>query len=797
MMTRIFTLLSAYVALYSSASLALHPKDEEFVKAFENIEFFQHEHMLGRRLRGGGNSDTFSYSFSALGDTHTIELKVHASLFSESYKHVLIHSQEKWEDQNADTTCIYTGDDAVFSFCDGMVHGKFKSNTTGEVLHIQPLPHDDTKHVVFRHRELQTIGQNLGSCGLEDESLLKHFNAEKVKTPIYTKRISEAEKAMHRLSHSKNNQQLLQTTTTRSPGSTRYVELVLFNDNARYKSQGRKVHSTAAYIVSLVDKMYQEFPGHHKINIQLVGMYTFAVEDAWKLVEVNDGKSIEAGDLLDSFSEYVFDTSLQLGQHDIVHLLSGHDFYSTARSNDGVIGLANVDGWCKSHYTDPESGAKRSSRTGITQATFSTSQYISNVVAHEIGHNFGFLHTNQQKRTGAGDLLPSETCYNSGSSFLMDPETTSDPGWSKCSEEWLDFRIFAGSGECTEKEAPAVWQTKAECGNGIVEAGEECDCLGNVCQSTDKCCNADTCKLVEGAECSELDPCCSDQCKIRKANESIVCRPSKHNICDPTPEMCDGTSSKCPVDEVEKTGTVCASKGSCYLGSCIDTNEQCKKISYDSACPSMDCNELKCAREGHDGTCWIGVGYLVEDGSPCGGGVCYQGVCQSDPKTLPTPQTLVKCSNNVLDAGETDVDCGGSDCLPCIDGGKCLQHTDCLYPSICNETDKICRDAKGSGIRDSVPTTEDDILNQVTNVASGTWTWVRANPFPAAAIASCIFFVFGICIYECIRPSNQKKIKERLQQKKQAPRYTTKATLDMDRVTSMRVSSFNRGGPAL
>lgn len=44
----------------------------------------------------------------------------------------------------------------------------------------------------------------------------------------------------------------------------------------------------------------------------------------------------------------------------------------------------------------------------------------------------------------------------------------------------------------------------AECGNGIVEGDEECDCKYNeteACRSVDPCCIPGECKLIEDAEC--------------------------------------------------------------------------------------------------------------------------------------------------------------------------------------------------------------------------------------------------------------------------------------------------------
>lgn len=57
----------------------------------------------------------------------------------------------------------------------------------------------------------------------------------------------------------------------------------------------------------------------------------------------------------------------------------------------------------------------------------------------------------------------------------------------------------------------------------------------------------------------------------------------------------------------------------------------------------------------------------------------------------------VSCSNDKLDASETDIDCGG-DCNPCALGKKCLDNLDCKS-SYC--ADGICRK----------PTTKRDVFD--------------------------------------------------------------------------------------
>lgn len=87
------------------------------------------------------------------------------------------------------------------------------------------------------------------------------------------------------------------------------------------------------------------------------------------------------------------------------------------------------------------------------------------------------------------------------------------------------------------------------CGNGIVEAGEECDPgIGTI----SNCCDSTTCKFKNNALCDpQSSPCCNAQCTFAPSTQ--VCRPAKDPKCD-TAEFCTGNSSSCPADVTAKNG---------------------------------------------------------------------------------------------------------------------------------------------------------------------------------------------------------------------------------------------------
>jgi hypothetical protein len=135
----------------------------------------------------------------------------------------------------------------------------------------------------------------------------------------------------------------------------------------------------------------------------------------------------------------------------------------------GTIGLANVGVLCELGWNRGVTW-----HGGATWATF----------AHEIGHNFGASHSFEAGQGSTGGIMD----YGDGS---LDGEFQFNTKYRKaevCKE--LSEQIDIG---CSHIVPHAV-----ECGNGVVEEGEECECA--IGKQT--CSQCDNCQLAPGTVCS-------------------------------------------------------------------------------------------------------------------------------------------------------------------------------------------------------------------------------------------------------------------------------------------------------
>jgi hypothetical protein len=170
------------------------------------------------------------------------------------------------------------------------------------------------------------------------------------------------------------------------------------------------------------------------------------------------------------------------------------------------------------------------------------------------------------------------------------------------------------------------------CGNGIIEANEECDCGppdGLGC-SGNTACDPHICKLMNNAKCDPFNMyCCSNNEFLPK---ETVCRESK-DPCQLT-QYCSGDSGHCNVTHNLPDLTSCRTaknkEGTCASGICTSRSLQCALYSNSSTkeCPFSlnECNAY-CTEDPSSMNC-VYVNHQYRDGTPCAWkGVCQNGKC--------------------------------------------------------------------------------------------------------------------------------------------------------------------------
>uniref|UniRef100_A0A3P8S178 ADAM metallopeptidase domain 11 n=1 Tax=Amphiprion percula TaxID=161767 RepID=A0A3P8S178_AMPPE len=301
---------------------------------------------------------------------------------------------------------------------------------------------------------------------------------------------------------------------------TKYIELMVVNDN---------------------DMIYQE---QLNTRIVLVAMETWNSKNMMPVVE-------DPLITLQNFMKYRKDNIRE--QSDVVHLFSGRTFHSS-RS-----GTAYTGGVCS-----PTRGG------GINE--YGSVGAMAITLCQSLGQNIGMRWNNA--RASAGDCRCPDAwvgCIMEDTGFYLPRK------FSRCSvDEYIQF-LLQGGGSCLFNK-PNKLLDPPECGNGFVEAGEECDCGSQECaRSGGNCCKK--CTLTHDAMCSN-GLCCSG-CKYEL--RGVVCRDAV-NDCD-IPETCTGDSSQCPHNVHKLDGYMCdSSQGRCYGGRCRTRDGQCRGLwGYNSA----------------------------------------------------------------------------------------------------------------------------------------------------------------------------------------------------------------------
>ena len=304
-------------------------------------------------------------------------------------------------------------------------------------------------------------------------------------------------------------------------------------------------------------------------------------------------------------------------------------------NTDSAVGLAWLGQVC----------VTTSSATGDTGETVSGTNVVIRtdkewqVIAHEIGHTFGAVHDCESDACAQGlddsqscCPLTADTCSAVGG-FIMNPSTSDGiTSFSECTVgnicSAMDQQQIRT--DCLADNLNVVTIQESQCGNGIVEEGEECDCGGVDTCGDNACCDAETCQFIGDAVCDpDNAECCTDSCQLASAGS--VCREST-GACDPE-ETCPGDTAMCPTNLNSNDGDECGDGLTCASGVCTSRDEQClQRLSPNSengeveACDDDSSCSMCCLFVGNSTQTFPRQSYI--DGTPCsGGGTCSSGLC--------------------------------------------------------------------------------------------------------------------------------------------------------------------------
>ncbi|KAM4735971.1 disintegrin and metalloproteinase domain-containing protein 12 isoform 2-T2 [Anableps anableps] len=325
---------------------------------------------------------------------------------------------------------------------------------------------------------------------------------------------------------------------------TKYVELVLVADHQEflnYQQNNRTVVYRLLDVANQVDWFYRPL----NVRVALTGLEVWSDRDKIRVEK-------SPTDTLHNFLEWRARDLLPRLRHDNAQLIMGESFDGT------TVGMASQSSMCS-----------RDRSGGVNVDHLVSILGVASTVAHELGHNLGMRHDTAERRCSCENEPRLGGC-------IMEPSTGFMPGqqFSSCSAADLSVSLLHGGGMCLfNVPQPDRLLGGPRCGNLYVEKGEECDC-GLLEECDDPCCNASTCQLVPGAQCSSDGICCED-CKLRAAGS--VCR-EPLGECD-LPEYCTGSSPYCPPNVFLQNGEACQNSASyCYGGVCTDMDSQCQML---------------------------------------------------------------------------------------------------------------------------------------------------------------------------------------------------------------------------
>ncbi|XP_014642719.1 PREDICTED: disintegrin and metalloproteinase domain-containing protein 1a-like [Ceratotherium simum simum] len=327
---------------------------------------------------------------------------------------------------------------------------------------------------------------------------------------------------------------------------TKYVEMFVVVNNQRFQMWGSNINETVQRVMDII-ALANSFTRGINTEVVLAGMEIWTEGD---LIEV----PVDLQVTLKNFNSWRQEKLFQRVKHDVAHMIVGH-------RPEEDMGQAFLNGACSSGFA-----------AAVESFHHEDVLLFAALMVHELGHNLGIQHDHS-------------ACICKDTRFcLMHENITKESGFSNCSSDDFYQFLLELKGAClfNKPQHKGRMRRDAECGNGVVEGDEQCDC-GSFCDNN-PCCDQ-TCNLKEHAKCTP-GPCCNISCQFEACGHK--CRPASGE-CD-LPEYCDGNSDACPEDSYKQDGTTCAQDHYCTQGQCRDLDEQCLNIfGYPARSAPVDC----------------------------------------------------------------------------------------------------------------------------------------------------------------------------------------------------------------
>ncbi|XP_034984794.2 disintegrin and metalloproteinase domain-containing protein 22 isoform X3 [Zootoca vivipara] len=494
----------------------------------------QHD-VLNTRIGGGGSfggkQSTHiargSFQVDAFGSSFILDVELNHDLLSSEYLERHIEHGGKMVEVKGGEHCYYQGhirgnseSFVALSTCHGL-HGMFYDGNHTYLIEPEEnytLQEEFHLHSVYKSR--------LFEFPLDDlPSEFWHMNTTSQKFVVKPR-------------HKRRKRQVHQSPY-KVEEETKYVELMIVNDHLMLKKHRLSVGHTNSFaksVVNMADLIYKE---QLNTRIVLVAMETWGTDNKFT---ISENPLVTLREFMKYRRDFIKEKS------DAVHLFSGSQFQSS-RS-----GAAYIGGIC-------------SLLKGGGVNEFGKPDLMSVTLAQSLAHNLGIF--SDKRKLQSGECKCEDTwsgCIMGDTGYYLPTK------FSKCDvEEYHEF-LNNGGGACLYNK-PSKLLDPPECGNGFVEAGEECDCgTATECRAEGgDCCNS--CSLTANSECS--NGLCCKKCQFEA--KGVVCREAV-NDCD-IAESCTGDSNQCSPNLHKMDGYSCDNEeGLCFGGRCKTRDRQCKYI---------------------------------------------------------------------------------------------------------------------------------------------------------------------------------------------------------------------------